>query len=398
MTNSDRVTAGDRYLRHDLIDWFDQARVHASRVAVIGAGAIGNEVVKNLALLGVGNIDVFDFDRIEIHNLTRGVFFREEDVGRSKVEVVAERAGALDPNVTITPIEGDFWDTLGLTRLRSYDCVIAAVDNFEARIRLNQMCALTGVALVNAGIDSRYASVEVFPSMAGCACYECHLPASAYARIAERYSCGWLKRRGHAERKIPTTTITASFAGALAASAALRLGGELTQSRRVLFDTLAGSSSVSNLVRQADCVGCGRFESRPRIVPGLPILTAQLTPADQRDVAIELSDPIIAAWRCSRCGNESRAAELTGRRASDFDDAITLCERCNAHSVHVEIRDQFSLGELQALFELIGRSERFSLSASSESRPLSVKYVLASIGGERLCIDLHGGRNDERSQ
>ena len=52
----------DRYARHALIDWFSQDTLRAARIAVIGAGAVGNEVVKNLALLGVGHIDVFDFD------------------------------------------------------------------------------------------------------------------------------------------------------------------------------------------------------------------------------------------------------------------------------------------------------------------------------------------------
>ena len=85
-----------RYRRHDLIDWFSQEQVSAARVAVIGAGAVGNEVVKNLALLGCGTIDVFDFDVVELHNLTRSVLFREADVGRWKAEVVAARTAELE--------------------------------------------------------------------------------------------------------------------------------------------------------------------------------------------------------------------------------------------------------------------------------------------------------------
>ena len=77
-----------RYRRHDLIDWFSQEQVSAARVAVIGAGAVGNEVIKNLALLGCGTIDVFDFDVVELHNLTRGVLLRESDAGRNKAEAV----------------------------------------------------------------------------------------------------------------------------------------------------------------------------------------------------------------------------------------------------------------------------------------------------------------------
>ena len=87
----------DRYARHRAIEGFSQEELQASRVAVIGAGAIGNEVVKNLCLLGVGAIDVYDFDTVELHNLTRSVLLREADIGRGKAASVARRAAELDP-------------------------------------------------------------------------------------------------------------------------------------------------------------------------------------------------------------------------------------------------------------------------------------------------------------
>lgn len=65
-----------RYLRTNLIDGFSQEVVQKLHFAIVGCGAVGNEVVKNLTLLGVGKLDVFDFDTIEIHNLTKSVLFR----------------------------------------------------------------------------------------------------------------------------------------------------------------------------------------------------------------------------------------------------------------------------------------------------------------------------------
>ena len=59
-----------------------------ANVLVIGAGALGNEVIKNLALMGVGNIFIIDFDKIEAANLSCSVLFRESDNNRSKAEVV----------------------------------------------------------------------------------------------------------------------------------------------------------------------------------------------------------------------------------------------------------------------------------------------------------------------
>src|SRR4051794_28803994 len=125
----------ERYHRHGLIDWFSQEAISRMTIAVIGAGAVGNEVIKNLALLGVGQLNIYDFDRVEEHNLTRSVLFRETDIGRSKAEVAAERAMAMDTNVSAQGFHGDFWRTLPLSTLRGLDVLFCCVDNFEARIR-----------------------------------------------------------------------------------------------------------------------------------------------------------------------------------------------------------------------------------------------------------------------
>ncbi len=354
--------------------------MRAARIAVIGAGAVGNEVVKNLVLLGVGAIDVYDFDRVEVHNLTRSIFLRESDVGAPKVDAVVARAREVDASVELCGIEGDFWQTLSLSRLRRYGCVVCGVDNFEARLRLNQMCLIAGVDLVNAGIDSRYATVETFP-FSGAAipsCYECHLPHSAYQRIAERYSCGWLRKAAWAERKVPTTAITASIAGAFAASVALRLGAEPTgTSRRIFLDTISGASTVSELGRQPECVGCGMFAERLRTLAVGNDWARQLSelagsPAQATAVTLRLSDPIIIDYVCAQCGDATRAGWYVNRRAAEFDDSITLCPVCNQRAVRVAMQDEFTFATL---------SECFSTMAPP------VKYALAAVGSEWLCLD-----------
>jgi molybdopterin/thiamine biosynthesis adenylyltransferase len=367
-----------RYRRHDLIDWFSQEQVSASRIAVIGAGAVGNEVVKNLALLGCGTIDVFDFDTVELHNLTRSVLLREADAGRNKAEAVAERARDLDPNVDLRAVPGDFWDTLSLRRLQGYDCAIAAVDNFEARLKLNQMCMIARVNLVNAGLDSRWAVIESFPFAASdeVACYECTLPESAYLRVAERYSCGGLRRRASLERRIPTTTITASVAGALAASAALRLGGDVPQrAQRRLLDTLGGAGSAVAIERHDGCPGCSAFLQPPRLVRIRNRWTAHPEDASD-DVAaqpLQLSDALVTGYECAACGPLAQAAEYVNRRAGDFDDGIAVCPGCATPSVRVEIRDTFTVGELSARFG---------------ERRVPAKFALAEINGGTVCFDL----------
>ena len=107
------TATADRYARHRAIAGFSQESLQASRFAVIGAGAIGNEVVKNLCLLGVGAVDVYDFDTVELHNLTRSVLLREADVGTGKATAVARRAREMDPAVTVRAV------TVENTRLTS---------------------------------------------------------------------------------------------------------------------------------------------------------------------------------------------------------------------------------------------------------------------------------------
>src|SRR5688572_3734677 len=91
----------DRFSRFRLIGWWDQERLSRARVLVIGAGALGNEILKNLALLGVGNVFIADLDRVANSNLSRSVLFREQDCGQPKVEVAAERTREIYPAMRV---------------------------------------------------------------------------------------------------------------------------------------------------------------------------------------------------------------------------------------------------------------------------------------------------------
>src|SRR5260370_12525823 len=87
----------DRYRRLRLIPWWGQEKLAAARVLVIGAGALGNEILKNLALLGFRNVVIVDMDRIDESNLSRTILFRESDIGDFKVNPAAT------PHLSIAP-------------------------------------------------------------------------------------------------------------------------------------------------------------------------------------------------------------------------------------------------------------------------------------------------------
>src|SRR5262252_8460788 len=93
------IDDGDRYGRLRLISWWRQERLAAARVLVVGAGALGNEVLKNLALVGAGSIHMIDLDTVEPSNLSRSVLFRPEDGGQPKAVVAARRAREITPEI-----------------------------------------------------------------------------------------------------------------------------------------------------------------------------------------------------------------------------------------------------------------------------------------------------------
>ena len=253
----------DKFARISAISGFEREFISSLKLLVIGAGAIGNEIVKNLSLFGAGKISLVDFDTIEIHNLTRSIFFREEDVGRSKTETVVNRASTVSKETVFEAINGDFWDKVSIQDIRSFDAVLCAVDNFEARIKINSLAQIAGVPLINTGIDHRFASVDIFPFgiSTDCACYECSIPSSVYEKISARYSCGWIRKVYQENNVVPTTSITASAVGSIAVSQVLDLIISKNEpaklqnqySRKILFDTKALTISQNQLLKKKSC-------------------------------------------------------------------------------------------------------------------------------------------------
>ncbi|MBD2552008.1 ThiF family adenylyltransferase [Limnothrix sp. FACHB-708] len=213
----------ERYARHSLIPNWKQERLAAARVAVVGCGALGNEVLKNLALLGVGHIWVIDYDTIEIHNLTRSVLFRESDIGKYKAEVVTQRLKDLNSDIHIHPVVGKLETDFGRGLLREMDVVVGCLDSVRARRLLNKRCYSVGVPWVDGGINHYSGNVALFdPREPETACYRCKMDTSAWERLNESYSCGLL-RDDYREPKLATTIMTASVVAAYQAEVVIQL-------------------------------------------------------------------------------------------------------------------------------------------------------------------------------
>lgn len=125
-----------------------QRRLAHARVLVVGAGGLGSATIPALAAMGVGTIGVIDTDAVELSNLHRQLAHGVADIGRSKLDSMAETVGRIDPEVSFTG--HDVWldSSNALELFAGYDLVLDGSDNFATRYLVNDAAALTGIPAV----------------------------------------------------------------------------------------------------------------------------------------------------------------------------------------------------------------------------------------------------------
>jgi molybdopterin-synthase adenylyltransferase len=297
----------DRYSRLRLISWWRQERLRSARVLVVGAGALGNEVVKNLALLGMGTTYLIDLDVVESSNLSRSVLFREADSGQPKAEVAARRARELNPDITIIPLHGNVITDLGLGLFADVDLVIGCLDNREARLWVNRQCWKTSTPWIDAGIQEIQGVVKVFVPPDS-ACYECAMTQRDYQLLNLRYSCPLLSRDDIIAGKVPTAPTIASMMAALQVQEALKLlhGLPVAAGSALVYNGVANQFYSTKLPFRDDCLSHETYPEPVELPLGCGSTVAQLFDAARSRVGgplrLVLDRELVVAVDCPRCG------------------------------------------------------------------------------------------------
>jgi molybdopterin/thiamine biosynthesis adenylyltransferase len=129
-----------------------QQRLADASIAIVGVGGLGSPVALYLAAAGVGRIGLIDDQRVDISNLNRQVLFSDADVGRSKVEVAADRLRVIDPELRIEP-QPDSVRLANVAELMDrYDVVVDGTDAFETKFLLNDAAVLRRKPLVHGAV------------------------------------------------------------------------------------------------------------------------------------------------------------------------------------------------------------------------------------------------------
>lgn len=340
MTSADKALVVDdvsegRFARFDSIKWWNQALLREARVLVVGAGALGNEVIKNLAMLGLGNLLIVDMDHIEESNLSRSILFRAEDQGRPKAVVAAQAARQIYPDVRAVAVNGNALSDVGFGCFRWAQVVVGALDNREARVFVNRACAQVGRPWIDGGIDILNGIVRGF-APPKTACYECTMGQADWDLLAKRRSCGLLARRALAEGGEPTTPTTASVIGAIQAQEVVKQlhGLESLQGSGFVFEGLSHNSFRIDYPIAPDCPWHAeappieRDEGFGHDTPMRTIWERCSRRLGGLD-AIDLSRELIDTLECPSCAT-SRPIH---RAAESVREEDVRCVRCGGESV-----------------------------------------------------------------
>ena len=327
----------DRFHRFSLISWWDQQKLRNAKVLVVGAGALGNEIVKNLAMLGIGHILIADMDVIENSNLSRSVLYRQKDNGRPKSLVAAAAAKEIYPDLLVHHFNGNVVYDLGVGVFRWADVIIGGLDNREARLSINRNCWKCSKPWIDGAIQQIDGVARVFIpeshplGQPNAACYECTMSQTDWKLLQLRRSCNLLSKSEMEAGKTPTTpTISSVIAGVQCQEAVKILHGmETIAGKGWVFNGLTTDSYLTEFQRKQDCYS---HDSLDQIIPmdwsahgttvgeALAEARRRLGPAAELELARDVLEKLV----CPNCHREENLFASLGKVKSNMAN----CPHC----------------------------------------------------------------------
>jgi len=211
----------DMLSRMKLYEWYDEAKVRSKKILLAGAGALGNEVAKNLILSGYKKITIIDMDHIVHSNLSRCVFFRKGDADkkRYKARVLAERLAE------ITDVSIDYYidrvQNMDDNILEEYDIALGCLDNIEARLHINSHAYYHHIPYIDGATHGMVGKVQVVvPPITPC--LQCSMNVTHSKVMEKRFSCTG-KDVSYFEPNMPSDINTTSIIAAIQVQETLKI-------------------------------------------------------------------------------------------------------------------------------------------------------------------------------
>jgi adenylyltransferase/sulfurtransferase len=299
---------------------FPRRKLEGLRVGVIGLGAVGNEVVKTLGLLGPASVLCADPDVVEASNLTRSVFYDVISVGQPKAVALVRAARTRFLGTRWEEFAGEVAD-LGWGRLADLDLMFGCVDRDSARLEMARIGTRLGLPVCDGGLGVSRGRVSYFPGRVA-ACFGCRLSAPRRRELlrewrSDAYPCGTAMPEGGR----PSTPTMAAITGALAVELGLRaLWDGCSESFTTEIELSAPPRCETIRINVSE--GCPFHEERNG--PPAPLtgcFAEHLAPGG----VIGWEWPICTRARCRACGEQWEPMMRKAR--------VRRCPRCGSSDI-----------------------------------------------------------------
>lgn len=247
-----------------------QVELGQAHVVVVGAGGTGSHVVQQLAHLGIGKLTLVDDDLVDVSNLSRIVGAQPQDVGKRKVDVLAQAATNIRRDLRVCTVAKSVLD-IGVDQLVEADFVMCCTDSQSSRALLTELAVQYLVPVVDMGVEVQ-PSTDVLRAgggvrvlLPGSWCLHCaatinyHLVREECLSPAQR---AVEDRRGYLRGADEPAPSVISLNGVVASLAVLELchlvTGFLGQgSTRLLYRGESRQMSTATVQRDQACYVCG---------------------------------------------------------------------------------------------------------------------------------------------
>lgn len=249
MLNKEEIARYSRHLLLPEIGMTGQEKIKSAKILVIGAGGLGCPALQYLTAMGIGEIGIVDFDKVEESNLQRQILYSIEDTGKLKTEAAVSTLSKQNPFVKFNsyPVRLDNQNAIEL--FSKYDLIIDGTDNFATRYLVNDACVILNKPLIYGAIYKFEGQVSVLNytdrSQQSGPTYRCLFPTPPLSGSIPNCS------------EIGVLGVLPGIIGTLQATEAIKIIsgiGEPLSGKLLLFDALAMSFQVIEIVRNNEWI------------------------------------------------------------------------------------------------------------------------------------------------
>ena len=232
----------EKYIRQIMLFGEEgQEKLENAKVFVAGAGGLGSPVSTYLAVAGIGEIIIADFDSVDLSNLNRQFLHHEKDIGREKIKSAEEKLLSLNPEIKVETIREKITDENAGSLVPPCDLIIDALDNFDTRHVLNRLAVERNIPLIHGAVSGyRGQATTIIPGKTPCLC--CIFPSSFKKEV------------------FPVLGTTPGVIGSIQANEAIKYltgQGKLLENRLLLWDGFSCSFSELHVNKAENCPVCG---------------------------------------------------------------------------------------------------------------------------------------------